>query len=135
MKKMTRGQLAKQTGLTTAAIRFYEDEGLLPQPERSESGYRLYGDEYLTMIQFIQDTKALGYPLSRIGDTLRKLGEGPEMDVEAIRELVREQIAGIEQQERHLAEVKLHLGRLLTEYDDEAVREYMRSFRREPEEE
>jgi len=135
MKKMTRGQLAKQTGLTTAAIRFYEDEGLLPQPERSESGYRLYGDEYLTMIQFIQDTKALGYPLSRIGDTLRKLGDGPEMDVEAIRELVREQIAGIEQQERHLAEVKRHLGRLLTEYDDEAVREYMRSFRREPEEE
>lgn len=135
MKKMTRGQLAKQTGLTTATIRFYEDEGLLPEPERSESGYRLYGDEYLTMIQFIQDTKALGYPLSRIGDTLRKLSDGPELAVEAIRDLVREQIAGIERQERHLAEVKLHLGRLLSEYDDEAVREYMRSFRRESEEE
>lgn len=135
MKKMTRGQLAKQTGLTTATIRFYEDEGLLPEPERSESGYRLYGDEYLTMIQFIQDTKALGYPLSRIGDTLRKLSDGPELAVEAIRDLVREQIAGIERQERHLAEVKLHLGRLLSEYDDEAVRKYMRSFRRESEEE
>lgn len=134
MTKMTRGQLAKRTGLTTATIRFYEDEGLLPQPERSGSGYRLYGDEYLTMIRFIRDTKALGYPLSRIGDTLRKLSGGPELTVEAIRELVREQIAGIERQERHLAEVKLHLGRLLTEYDDEAVREYMRSFRRESEE-
>lgn len=133
MKKMTRGQLATHTGLTAAAIRFYEDEGLLPQPERSESGYRLYGEEYLTMIRFIQDTKALGYPLARIGDTLRKLSGGPELEVEQIRELVREQIVGIERQEHHLAEVKRHLNRLLTEYDDEAVSEYMRSFRRGPE--
>lgn len=133
MKKMTRGQLAKKTGLTSAAIRFYEDNGVLPQPERSENGYRLYGEEYLTLIQFIQDTKALGYPLSKIGDTLRKLSDGREMDVEGLRELVRRQIQDIERQEAHLAEVKSHLRRLLNEYGDEDVRGYLQTFRREPE--
>lgn len=133
MKKLTRGQLAARTGLTAATLRFYEERGLLPEPERSESGYRLYGEEYLTLIQFIQDTKALGYPLSRIGDTLRKLSDGREMDVEGLRELVRRQIQDIERQEAHLAEVKFHLHRLLNEYDDEDVRAYLQTFRREPE--
>lgn len=133
MKKMTRGQLAKKTGLTPAAIRFYEDNGVLPQPERSESGYRLYGEEYLTMIEFVQGAKSLGYPLSRIGDALRKLSDGREMDVEGLRELVRRQIQDIERQEAHLAEVKFHLHRLLNEYDDEDVRGYLQTFRREPE--
>ncbi|WP_172199567.1 MerR family transcriptional regulator [Saccharibacillus qingshengii] len=131
MKKMTRGQLAKQTGLTPATIRFYEDRGVLPEPERSENGYRLYGEEYLTMVRFIQDTKALGYPLARIGETLRELGASPGIGVEALRGLVRRQIADIERQEQHLAEVKRHLNRLLDEYDDDEVREYARSFRRD----
>ncbi|OWA34806.1 hypothetical protein B9G55_13705 [Saccharibacillus sp. O16] len=133
MKKMTRGKLAAQTGLTMATLRFYEECGLLPEPERSENGYRLYGEEYLTMIEFIQGAKSLGYPLSRIGDTLRKLSDGREMDVEGLRELVRRQIQHVEQQEKQLAEVKLHLHRLLNEYDDQAVREYLQTFRRDSE--
>jgi len=133
MSKMTRGQLAKKTGLTAATIRFYEDAGVLPKPERSENGYRIYGEEYLTIIKFILDTKALGYPLARIGDTLRKLSGGSELSVENVRELVREQITEIEKQERYLAEVKRHLEHLLTGYDDEAVREYMLSFRQDHE--
>ncbi|MCQ4088523.1 MerR family transcriptional regulator [Saccharibacillus sp. JS10] len=131
MSKMTRGQLAKKTGLTAATIRFYEDAGVLPQPERSENGYRIYGEEYLTIIKFILDTKALGYPLARIGDTLRKLSGGSELSVENVRELVREQITEIEKQERYLAEVKQHLEDLLTQYDDKAVHEYMLSFRQD----
>lgn len=130
MKKMTRGQLANKTGLTPATIRFYEDRGVLPEPERGDNGYRMYGEEYVTMIRFIRDAKALGYPLARIGETLRELGGSPGIGIEGLRELVRRQIADVERQERHLAEVKKRLNRLLDEYDDDEVREYARSFRR-----
>ena len=43
------GELAKATGLSTKTIRFYESEGLIPDPPRTGSGYRVgpsYWDEY-----------------------------------------------------------------------------------------
>ena len=43
-KSMKIGQLAKATGLTTKTIRYYELHRLLEDPERTESGYRMYGE-------------------------------------------------------------------------------------------
>lgn len=42
MKGMTRGELARQAGLSAATIRYYEDSGILPAPERTAKGYRIY---------------------------------------------------------------------------------------------
>lgn len=38
------GELAKRSGCQVVTIRYYEKEGLLPPPERTDSNYRLYGD-------------------------------------------------------------------------------------------
>src|SRR3546814_14100239 len=47
------GQLAKRTETTVETIRFYEQEGMLIQPYRSEGNYRLYGDKHYEALRFI----------------------------------------------------------------------------------
>lgn len=44
---MTIGKVAQLTGLTTQAIRYYEREGLLPEPGRTHTAYRVYSPEIL----------------------------------------------------------------------------------------
>ena len=55
-------QLAERAGVKPTALRFYERVGLLPS-RRSDSGYRLYGDEAVERLRFISSGKHLGLPL------------------------------------------------------------------------
>lgn len=64
------GQLARQTGLTTKTIRYYEQRGLLPPPERSATGYRLYSKRDVERLEFIRKAKRLGLSLDDVGDIL-----------------------------------------------------------------
>lgn len=65
------GQLAKASGLAAVTIRFYEAEGLLPDPGRDESGYRLYSAEDLSRLDFIRKAKRVGLSLREIRDVLQ----------------------------------------------------------------
>ena len=64
------GELARSTGLTTKAIRYYELMKLLPEPRRTESGYRLYSTEEVRRLNFIKKAKRLGLSLGDIRDIL-----------------------------------------------------------------
>ena len=73
------GQLARRVGVSTAAIRFYERSGVLPEPERSDSGYRLYAEEAERRLRFVKACQRLGLTLGEIRDVLafRDRGERP----------------------------------------------------------
>jgi DNA-binding transcriptional MerR regulator len=60
------GQVARKTGLSIDAIRFYEKEGLLPPPSRTQAGYRLYREREVADLEFIQRAQQLGFSLSEI---------------------------------------------------------------------
>ncbi len=64
------GQLAKRSGTATKTIRYYELLGLLHEPERTDSGYRLYGEQEVERLTFIRKAKSLGFSLTDIGETL-----------------------------------------------------------------
>jgi DNA-binding transcriptional MerR regulator len=66
----TVGQAARFAGTTRKAIRIYESKGLLPAPERTEAGYRLFTAEDIEILRFIRQAKALGLSLAEIGDVL-----------------------------------------------------------------
>ena len=66
MKKMTIGQLAKNTGIKVGTILYYEKRGLLNKPPRLASGYRIYSDVYVERITFIKNAKNLGFTLGEI---------------------------------------------------------------------
>ena len=68
--KLKIGELAKKSGATTKTIRYYELLGLLPEPERTESGYRMYEEKDVERLIFIKKAKGLGFSLTDIGETL-----------------------------------------------------------------
>jgi DNA-binding transcriptional MerR regulator len=73
------GEVARRVGIATSAIRFYEDAGLLPPPERSRSGYRVYDPSVIERLAFIRAGQAVGLTLSELNDVLliRDRGEAP----------------------------------------------------------
>lgn len=58
------GELADNVGVNTKTVRYYESIGLMPEPDRTRSGYRDYGPDALERLQFIRDAQASGLTLA-----------------------------------------------------------------------
>jgi len=68
------GVVAKKIGLRVDAIRFYERNGLLPKPPRTEGGFRRFGEGDVETLAFVRRVQGLGFKLSEIGELLRIRG-------------------------------------------------------------
>ena len=69
-------ELAKQTGLTTTTIRYYESIGLIPSPQRAENNYRQYTREDAEKLRFIASARSLGFSLDDITEFLGARDDG-----------------------------------------------------------
>ncbi|WP_145325868.1 MerR family transcriptional regulator [Paenibacillus xylanexedens] len=127
METMTRGMLAKRTGVSMATLRYYEDSGILPAPRRSSNGYRVYTEDYLVKIKFIKDAQSLGYSLKEIQETLQLLSQ-EDMESDTLKILVRDRIADIQKHINHLEQMQIHLARLLKTPEGD-IHSYIQSFR------
>ena len=81
---MTIGKLAQAAGVGIDTVRFYERSGLLGQPLRSLSGYRLYAPSEIDRLRFIRRAKALGFTLEQIAELLSLSHGGDRADVKAL---------------------------------------------------
>jgi DNA-binding transcriptional MerR regulator len=68
------GVIAKKIGLSVDAIRFYEHNGLLPRPPRTQGGFRRYGENDVETLAFVRRVQGLGFKLSEIRGLLRLRG-------------------------------------------------------------
>ncbi len=102
------GELAGQLGLNPKTIRYYEDIGLLPEPERTPSGYRVYGDDDVERLTFIKTAQRLGMALDEVGEilALRDRGEQP---CGYVRAVLRRQVAELDQRMAELAALRHQL--------------------------
>lgn len=106
------GELARASGIAPSAVRYYEQFGLLPAPERTASGYRSYGDDALDRLAFIRSAQAVGLTLAEVGQVLdtRDGGEAPCQVVAELIERrhaeVRARLAELKVLERQLAELR-----------------------------
>lgn len=66
------GELAARTGLPVRTIRFYSDAGVVPEAERSEAGYRLYGPDALARLGLVRALRDLGVDLATIRRVLER---------------------------------------------------------------
>ena len=100
------GLLARRSGLPVKTIRFYSDEGLLPPSDRTEAGYRLYGETELARLELIRTLRDAGVDLPTIRAVLERdlsLGEALQLVGEAApdgvgRELVADDEHGRQQE-------------------------------------
>src|SRR5258707_6337862 len=69
------GIVAKKIGLSVDAIRFYERNGLLPRPPRTQGGFRRYGESDVETLAFVRRVQRLGFKLSEIRGLLRLRGK------------------------------------------------------------
>jgi len=79
---LTIGAVAKRVGVAIDTIRYYERQGLLPEPQRRASGYRSYGESSIVQLHFIRRAKtrlaaidARMAELQRVRDGLAQLVE------------------------------------------------------------
>lgn len=93
--------VARQAGVSPDAVRFYEKEGLLPEPPRSPAGYREYDESIPQRIRFIKGAQEMGLRLAEIGELLEIQDRGA-CPCGHTRTLV----------ERRLAEIDAEMARL-----------------------
>lgn len=95
---LTIGQLAGYAGVTVRAVRHYHAKGLLPDPERDQSGYRRYDAAAVVELIRIRTLAEAGVPLSRV----RELLTGDENEfAAAIDDIDRRLRAEIRESQRH----------------------------------
>lgn len=102
MELVTVGRAAELTGLTPKAVRLYERKGLLPEAERTESGYRLYARDALDVLHFIRQAKTLDLTLEEIKDIL-DLQRGGEQPCERVTGMLDAHLSEID---RKLADLR-----------------------------
>ena len=95
------GELARLSGLSVGAIRFYEKEGLLCAPDRSSGNYRLYGEREIERLRFIRHARFQGLSLEEIRLVL-EYREKPGSDCQAIHSLI----------DRHIEEIGMQIEKL-----------------------
>src|SRR5438105_15404772 len=90
------GEVAKLLGITPKTIRHYHKVGLLAEPQRTESGYRLYSAHHLLRLQRIRRLRSLGLSLERIREILGQPDQEHEQTLRnALQSLVEELSAQI----------------------------------------
>lgn len=70
MQALNIGQASDASGVSAKMIRHYESIGLIPPAHRTDSGYRLYGESDVHMLQFIRNARDLGFSIPQIGTLL-----------------------------------------------------------------
>jgi MerR family copper efflux transcriptional regulator len=107
----TIGVLAKNEGLATETLRYYERQGLIAPSRRSASNYRLYDITSVRRLRFIRRAQALGFSLAEIGELL-SLHQQPETDMGEVKALAQTRIAVIEAKIADLQRMKTGLTAL-----------------------
>jgi MerR family transcriptional regulator, mercuric resistance operon regulatory protein len=102
------GQLASRAGVRADTIRYYEREGLLPQPHRTDGDHRRYGSADVDRLLFIRGAQRLGLRLAEIRDLIavRDTGRCPCGSAEV---LLREHVAEIDRETARLTRLRAQL--------------------------
>lgn len=105
------GELAKMTGSQVETVRYYEREGLLPAPHRSEGNYRLYDLMHVEHLQFVLRCRSLDMTLNEIRELL-KFKDSPEENCGAVNALLDHHIEHVTTRIAELQSLEKQLKKL-----------------------
>lgn len=105
------GELADRLGLNPQTIRYYESIGVLPEPERTPSGYRDYGERDFERLTFVRTVQRLGFTLDEIREILAFRDRG-ELPCAYVRSLLGQQAVELDRRIAEMEELRHQLRRL-----------------------
>jgi MerR family copper efflux transcriptional regulator len=111
---LTIGEVAKRARVHVETLRYYERRGLLIEPLRSESNYRLYADDTVRRVRFIKAAQALGFSLKEIQELL-VLQAAPQASCADIRTRAETKITDLDAKIDLLIAMKHALSKLIEE--------------------
>lgn len=110
------GELSRRTGVKVPTIRYYETEGLIAEPMRTDGNQRRYGQADLDQLGFIRHARDLGLPMSAVR-ALLDLGAHPEQPCADVDEIAREQLAAVRKRIAQLRRLEAELTRIAASCD------------------
>ena len=84
--RLSIGKVSAKTGCNIETIRFYEKETLLPAPDRTEGGHRLYSTKLVERLVFIRRSRELGFSMAEIRQLL-SLVDGEQVSCERVKQI------------------------------------------------
>ena len=105
------GELAEQAGMSTKAIRYYEQVGILTPPARTASGYRAYDDTALGRLGFVRAAQAVGLTLGEIRQIIAFRDDG-QAPCAHVTDLLRRHAAELDARIRELRQLRGELRQL-----------------------
>lgn len=114
MAGYTIGALASACAVGRDTIRYYERSGLIPRPDRTASGYRIYDAADVERVNFIKTAQSLGFTLTEIGSLLSLRGSQTASAAEVVK-LTEEKIRNLSGKLRQLRAIKQALEQLVAD--------------------
>ncbi|MEB8432753.1 MULTISPECIES: MerR family transcriptional regulator [unclassified Cocleimonas] len=114
---MTVAVLAKLSGVTPDAVRYYTRMGLLSPTRNPENGYRQYKSSEVSWLRFIRQAKALGFSLHEIQEIMHDRDEG-KSPCPRVRELLQHRIVENRHHLEELLELQDRMEAALEQWSD-----------------
>jgi Cu(I)-responsive transcriptional regulator len=106
------GDAAAAAGVTPKMIRHYESLGLIPEAERTEAGYRLYGEREVAMLRFIRQSRGLGFSMKQI-ESLLALWRDDGRESREVKDVALRQLAELDERQREIDQMRGTLRQLV----------------------
>lgn len=106
------GKVAQTAGVSVQTVRYYERLGLLPAPQRTDSGYRVYGSDSVERLRFIRQAQIAGFRLEEIKEIMRMKYAG-QSPCECVRGLLDRKLQEVERQMNELTRFRRQLRETL----------------------
>ena len=104
-KRITRGELARRTGVNIETIRYFETIGVLATPERTEGGHRIYNEGHVRTLGFVRRARNLGFTPQEVRAILALGGPGKAC-CDEVREIAQHHLATVRAKLADLAELE-----------------------------
>lgn len=114
--ELSRGVLARLSGVNGETIRYYEKIGLMPHPPRSSGGHRIYAQSHFKRLSFIRRTRELGFTLKEVR-ALLELVDGGDYTCAEVRDRTVVHLSDVAQRIHDLQKMQRTLETMVSKCD------------------